>query len=180
SPPPMAAGFTGSMLGGRLAARAGVRPTLLGSFVVGSLAAAALGLGMSAEASYVSLLPALLVLNVCQGIVFTTMFGAASTGVPGQDQGIASGIVSTGQQIGSAVGLAVLVGLANSATDGSSAEAVSDGLRTAVFATAGGIALLILLACNFKKPPEQPTSDAAAAEEAPGEDADRQRVGPAD
>lgn len=179
--PPMAAGFTGSMLGGRLAARAGVRPTLLGSFVVGSLATAALGFGMSTEASYVSLLPALLVLNVCQGIVFTTMFGAASTGVPGQDQGIASGIVSTGQQIGSAVGLAVLVGVANSATDGPSAEAVSDGLRTAVFATAGGIALLILLACNFKKPPEQPTPDAAPAEEAPGgEDADRQRVGPAD
>jgi len=50
--------------------------------------------------------PALLILGLGQGSAFTTMYAAASTGVAAEHQGIGSGIASTGQQLGNAVGLA--------------------------------------------------------------------------
>lgn len=43
---------------------------------------------------------------------YTLMFGAAAAGIAGHEQGIASGMASTVQQVGGAVGLAVLVGIA--------------------------------------------------------------------
>ncbi|MEV4617010.1 MFS transporter [Kitasatospora sp. NPDC049258] len=169
---PMVAGFLGSMLGGKLATRFGIRPTLISSFVIGGAGTAAMGLTMSTDGSYLALLPGLVVLSVCQGVIFTTMFAASSTGVHPYEQGIASGIVSTGQQVGSAVGLAVLVAIANSGTEGLSGEALrtatNDGLRTAVFVATAGIALLVLVALNFKKAPQGGSeAQAAPAEAAP-------------
>ncbi len=46
-----------------------------------------------------------------QGVAFTTMYVAAGTGVAADDQGAASAIASTAQQLGGSVGLAALVGL---------------------------------------------------------------------
>ncbi|MER8183447.1 MFS transporter [Kitasatospora sp. NPDC094015] len=169
---PMVAGFLGSMLGGKLATRLGIRPTLIASFVIGGIGTAAMGLAMSTDGSYLALLPGLVVLSVCQGVIFTTMFAASATGVHPYEQGIASGIVSTGQQVGSAVGLAVLVAIANSGTEGLTGEALrsatNDGLRTAVFVATAGIALLVLVALNFKKAPQGgDEAGAAQAEAAP-------------
>ncbi|GAA2809730.1 MFS transporter [Kitasatospora paracochleata] len=166
---PMVCGFLGSMLGGRIATRFGIRSTLIGSFVLGAIGTAAMALAMAPDGSYVALLPGLVVLSVCQGVIFTTMFAAASTGVHPYEQGIASGIVSTGQQVGSAVGLAVLVAIANSGTAGLTGEALrtatTDGLRTAVFVATAGIVLLILVALNFERGPEQSPAAEAPAEE---------------
>src|SRR6266508_1003153 len=44
-----------------------------------------------------------------QGVAFTTMYVAAGTGVAADDQGAASAIASTAQQLGGSVGLAALV-----------------------------------------------------------------------
>ncbi|WP_432994834.1 MFS transporter [Dactylosporangium sp. CA-233914] len=141
---PMAAGAVGSLLGGRLAYRHGNRATLVTSLLVGGAAAVGLGLGIGAAHSYLALLPAMVVLNVAQGVIFTTMFAAATTGTALFDQGIASGIVSTGQQVGSAVGLAALVAVAN-------AGGGSAGLRDATLAAAAGIFLTVLVALNFRR-----------------------------
>jgi hypothetical protein len=88
------------------------------------------------------------------GVVFTTMFIAAGTGVSDEEQGVASGIASTSTSIGAAVGLAVLVLIANAGTDGLSGEALrvatADGLRTAVFVVAGAIAATALVASNLR------------------------------
>ncbi|HEX4704668.1 MAG TPA: MFS transporter, partial [Pseudonocardiaceae bacterium] len=160
---PMAAGFVGSMLGGRLAARHGVRPTLIASLVVGALAVLALGLSMSPSASYLAVMPALVVLNLPQGVVFTTMFAASATGVDGAEQGVAGGMVSTGQQVGYAVGLAILVAVANAGIGrGLTGEALrvatANGLRTAVFVATAGIALTTLVALNFRRAPARTTA----------------------
>jgi MFS family permease len=135
--PPMAAGFVGSMTGGRLATRFGIRATLVTSLAVGAVGTLATGLAMSSHGTYLGLLPGLLVLSVCQGVIFTTMFVAAATGVRAHEQGIASGVVSTGQQVGSAVGLAVLV-------------AVSDTPRTSVLVAAAGMALTVVVASRIR------------------------------
>ena len=57
-------------------------------------------------------------MSIGDGAMFTAAFIAAATGVPDRQQGVASGIVSTGQGVGAAVGLAVLVLIANAATHG--------------------------------------------------------------
>src|SRR2546423_3865578 len=58
----------------------------------------------------------MLVTGVGVGFAFVSVTMAATTGVPDQDQGIASGLLGTAQQLGMAIGLAILVNIAGSAT----------------------------------------------------------------
>ena len=69
---------------------------------------------------------------------------AATSGVPDRDQGIASGLIGTAQQVGMAVGLAILVNIAGSVTRVSlpqGAVAVIAGYHQA-FAIAAGISFV--------------------------------------
>ncbi|MFA1550875.1 MFS transporter [Actinomadura chokoriensis] len=152
---PMAAIAAGSQTAGRLATRYGIRPVLAVSLAVGGAGAAIVGATMATDASYAALIPGLLVLGVGQGAGYTLMFGAASLGVSAEDQGIASGVVSTGQQVGGAVGLALLVAVANAGLDGRGGEALraatNDGLRTAMLIAAAGIAATALAALGLRR-----------------------------
>jgi MFS family permease len=150
---PTAFVVAGSAFGGQLATSFGVKRTLVGALGVGTLGAVALGVTMSAEGAYSSLTPGLIALSIADGIVFTTMFIAAATGVSDQDQGVASGIASTGSGVGAAIGLAMLVLVANTGTDGLTGEelrvATATGLRAAVLVVAAGIAVTLLVALSL-------------------------------
>jgi hypothetical protein len=80
------------------------------------------------------------------------MFIAAATGVDDTEQGVAAAIVSTGAGIGAAVGLAILVLVANSSGASLMGEepqvAKAAGTRTVVFAIAGGIVATLVLALS--------------------------------
>ncbi|WP_394822249.1 MFS transporter [Pendulispora albinea] len=151
---PCAVIFVGSTVGGPMATRLGIRTTLISGLLLGVAGTLLLGRAMSPNGSYMALVPGLVILSLGQGIVFTTMFAAAATGVSEEDQGIASGIASTGQQIGTAMGLAVLVPIANAGTAHLSGEALrvasADRLRTVVYVIAAGIAAMIVVALNFR------------------------------
>ncbi|WP_410606356.1 MFS transporter [Amycolatopsis sp. lyj-109] len=153
---PMVAIAAGSQAAGRLATRCGTRATLVVSLVVGGAGAVALGLSMTLEASYLAVVPALVVLGLGQGAGYPLMFGAAAAGIPAADQGVASGVASTAQQVGGSVGLAVFVAVANAGTRGLSGEALRsatvDGLRTAVLLAAAGIAVTAVAALRFRGP----------------------------
>lgn len=100
---------------------------------------------MSPDGSYPALLPGIAVWGIGGGIAFTVCFSAAGHGVAVEEQGVANAVASTSQQIGSAVGLAVIVAVANSGLDlggGAvpSAADVVDGLR------AGGLVSAITAA----------------------------------
>lgn len=142
---PMVAIAAGSQAAGRLATRYGTRPTLVVSLAVGGAGAVALGLSMTLSASYLDVVPALVVLGLGQGAGYTLMFGAAAAGTPASAQGIASGVTSTAQQVGGTVGLAVFVAVANAGTS------EVDGLRTAVLLAAAGIALTALAALRLDR-----------------------------
>jgi EmrB/QacA subfamily drug resistance transporter len=146
-----------SAFAGRLATRFGLRRTLVAALGVGALGAVVLGLGMSADGSYAALVPGLIAVSVGDGVVFTTMFIAAGTGVPDAEQGVASGIASTSTSIGAAVGLAVLVLVANADTGGLAGEplriATADGLSAAVLVVAAAIALTAVVALNLRPRP---------------------------
>ncbi|MFJ3911339.1 MFS transporter [Streptomyces vinaceus] len=147
---PTAVVVAGSATAGRLVTRFGLRATLSAALAVGALGAVALGFAVTPDGSYAALVPGLVALSVGDGIVFTAMFITAATAVPDRDQGTASGIASTGSGMGAAVGLAVLVLIATAGLDGLSGErlraATADGISTALFVVAGGIALTFLTA----------------------------------
>jgi len=62
------------------------------------------------------LAPGLILLAFGMGATFVSVTIAATSGVPAHEAGLASGILNTSQQIGGALGLAVLTGLATSST----------------------------------------------------------------
>ncbi|MGE8238675.1 MAG: MFS transporter, partial [Stenotrophomonas indicatrix] len=82
------------------------------------------------------LLPGIVVLSVGQGMSWTAMWIVAGHGVPGPQQGVASGMAATAQQIGGALGLAVLVMVANAAR-GMQAATSPDALQGMVNAQYG-------------------------------------------
>ncbi|MEU3461149.1 MFS transporter [Streptomyces sp. NPDC006733] len=153
---PMVAIAAGAQTAGRLATRYGIRPVMIAALAVGGAGTVLVALTMSTGASYGTLVPGLIVLGIGQGAGYTLMFGAAALGVPADEQGIASGVASTSQQIGGAVGLALLVAVANSGLDGLTGEALrsatTDGLRRAVLIAVGGIALTALAALGLRRP----------------------------
>ncbi len=155
---PTAVVVAGSALAGHVVTRVGLKRTLVIALTIGAAGAVALALAMSPDGSYVGLVPGLVAVSIGDGVVFTTMFIAAATGVTSREQGIASAIVSTGSGIGAAVGLAVLVLVANSGTKGSLGEglriATAEGIRTAVFVVAGGIVATIFIALNLRTVPD--------------------------
>jgi hypothetical protein len=75
--------------------RFGIKRTLAAALTVGAIGAVAVGLAVSSDGSYTMLIPGLVALSIGDGVVFTTMFIAAATGVTDREQGVASGIVST-------------------------------------------------------------------------------------
>jgi MFS family permease len=100
-----------------LVTRAGVKPIL----VVGLLLLAG-GLAyftqVSVGGSYVAdLLPGFLLIGVGLGFSFVPVSIAALAGVSGQEAGLASGLINTSQQIGGALGLAILTTVSTTRTN---------------------------------------------------------------
>ncbi|MBB5933356.1 MFS transporter [Streptomyces zagrosensis] len=142
----------GTQVGERAIAAFGVRVTLLGGMLLGAAGAAALAVGFTDDGSYGRLVPGLVLLSLGQGAAWTAMWIVAASGVAPGDQGIASGLASTTLQVGGAVGLAILVAVANTHSDGLSGVALHDGLidgiRLVSYLIAAGICCgaLVLLA----------------------------------
>jgi EmrB/QacA subfamily drug resistance transporter len=153
---PMVAISIGAQTAGRLATKYGLRAIMIASLLVGLVGTVIVGLTLATDGSYVALIPGMVVMGLGQGAGYTLMFGAATVGVDPMEQGIASGWASTTQQVGGAVGLAILVAIANSGLSGLEGEALraatTDGLRTAVYIAAAGIALTALVALGLQKP----------------------------
>src|SRR3989440_91683 len=154
-----------SSIGARVVTKLGER-TLM---AVGSLLLAAgvlLFLRTSPESHYVAvLLPAMLVSGIGVGLTFVSVTMAATAGVPDRDQGIASGLIGTSQQVGTAVGLAILVNIAGSVTRVShprGAVAVIAGYHQAfVIAAAISVAAAIIALIVIKRPSARPTAGVA-------------------
>ncbi|RKT85033.1 drug resistance transporter, EmrB/QacA subfamily [Saccharopolyspora antimicrobica] len=140
---------TANFVAERLMVRIGIRTTLISGLLLGAVGSALLAAGMVADGSYWTILAGILVYGAGMGTVFPTVFAAAGTGVAEQEQGSAGGLANTALQVGTGVGLAVLVGIANAGSAGLDGEALriatADGLRTTVVVSAA-LTLLGLLA----------------------------------
>jgi EmrB/QacA subfamily drug resistance transporter len=98
------------------------------------------------------LLPALMVVAAGLGIAFVPLTTAATTGMGDGTGGLASGLLTTCQQIGGAIGIAALVTIAGDrgealAREGSGRlEALTGGFHAAFLVAAGLLAVAALLA----------------------------------
>lgn len=118
---------------------------LVGGMALGAAGAAALGLALTGDGSYVLLLPGIVLLGLGQGAAWTGMWIVAASGIAAEDQGVASGMASTTLQVGGAVGLALLVALSSGVGHGPTDDALLTGIRAAVFAIAVGLGCGVLL-----------------------------------
>ena len=154
-----------SNIGARIATKLGVRTLIaLGTLVLG--AGMLLFLRTAPESDYVTvLLPAMLVTGLGVGLAFVSVFMAATAGVPDRDQGIASGLIGSAQQVGMAVGLAILVNIAGSVTRVSlpqGAGAVIAGYHQAfVIAAAISFVAAIVALIVIKRPSALPAAGVA-------------------
>jgi len=121
----------------QLVTRIGFKPVLVAGLIL-----TAAGLvwfsRVSADGTYVGdiLFPSLLA-AVGLGFAFVPMTVAAVSGVDGHEAGLASGLINTSQQIGGALGLAILATIANGRTDDVMAAAGGDPAQLPVALTEG-------------------------------------------
>jgi EmrB/QacA subfamily drug resistance transporter len=136
--------LTASQLTRRILKRIGVKFTLLAGLT--SMAFGQFWLcHLAVHGTYVAyVLPGLMLTAFGMGLVFPAASIGATSGVVLSDQGIAAGLLNTTQQVGSAVGLAVLATIA-SAVSKSAHHALAPGFRVS-YAVATG---LVVLAAAF-------------------------------
>jgi len=130
-------------LASQFAPRVGVRPVAAIGMVL-TTGGLLLLTQLPVNGSYLSdVLPAILLSSLGMGAVFMPLTLIATTGLKDSDQGLASGLFNTSQQIGGALGLAILSTLATSkmsSAGGSETEALVTGFH---WAFAGGAAIMI-------------------------------------
>jgi predicted MFS family arabinose efflux permease len=116
-----------------LVTRVGVKPILaIGMGLLGG--GLAYFTQVSVDGSYVSdLLPGFLLIGVGLGFAFVPVSIAALAGVTGKDAGLASGLINTSQQIGGAIGLAILATVSTTRTE----NLLADGKDQATALTGG-------------------------------------------
>jgi fucose permease len=141
---PLTGGFIISAgISSQLFARIGTKPVVLAGSLIGAGGLYWLS-RISVDGSYVAdILPGLLVVSIGLGGVFTGLTTAANAGVGEDEAGLAAGLLNTGQQLGAALGLAILSALATDRTssllDGghaSVAQAATHGYQRALLAGA--------------------------------------------
>ena len=134
--------FAAILAGTKLVATLGVRPVLFTGFV--ALAGALFGLAQADPGSSYAggLLPFFILGGIGIGLCFPSAQVAAFTGFTDRDSGLASGLVNTSQEVGGAIGVAVLatvaVGLTNDslAAGAEPVTALAEGFQRAFFVAA--------------------------------------------
>jgi EmrB/QacA subfamily drug resistance transporter len=141
--------------------RLGAIPVVLTGLVVAAVGLLLLA-RLSADGSYASdVLPGLVVMGIGLGFVFVPLTLIGTTNVAESDAGLASGLFNTSQQVGGAIGLAVLSTLAANHTSGrlstlghaatahDQSQALVSGFQVGFVTAAGlmilGVALVVAL-----------------------------------
>ncbi|MFD7905934.1 MFS transporter [Kitasatospora sp. NPDC059722] len=145
-PAALAIGTVSLALSARLNARFGERPVLLAGLVL-LVAALALLIRLPADADYVlDLLPTML-LAAGFGLAISALTALGMSGAGPADAGTASGLFNTTQQVGGALGVAVLTTLADRSSD-----SPVGGFHVAFAVAAGLLVLATLLAAVVLRP----------------------------
>jgi MFS family permease len=153
----------------RLIVRLGPRATLLPGLLLVAVGLAVFQRAPLDAVYAVDLLPAMLLLGIGAGLAFPALMTLAMSGATPEDSGLASGLVNTTQQVGGALGLAVLATLSTSRTEDlagagrAGAEALTRGYRLAFAIAALLVAGALVLAATALRGGAAPASRPALA-----------------
>jgi predicted MFS family arabinose efflux permease len=157
--------------------RVGARPIIMTGMALGAVAMLAFFAQLTPSSTYVGhVLPGLIIIGIGMPCIFAPAFGTATLGVDRYEAGVASAMVNTCQQVGGAVGTAVLSTIfANAAssyvssharTPGLAASAAVHGYTTAFYCAAILFAIGFLVAAFVLprriQPQRQPVGEPAA------------------
>jgi EmrB/QacA subfamily drug resistance transporter len=131
---PITAGFAAAgVIASQLIRRIGTRPVVVAGCLIASAGIAYVS-RVPLHGTYTSdLLPGFLAMSLGAGAVFVSITAAANAGVPADKAGLAAGLLNSSQQVGSALGLAILSAVAITRTN----HLTADHVNSAVAADAG-------------------------------------------
>lgn len=151
----------------RLQARFGAKPLIVTGLLVLGVGLGWLALARPDGVYAADVLPASLVAAFGMALAFVPSLGTAIGAAPPAETGVASGLVSTSYQIGSALGLAALTAVAAGVSNGDSGAAALTSGYSAAFAGAAITAIVgavaVLLAMRSAR---RSTASAAQSEQA--------------
>jgi MFS family permease len=158
----------------RVMARVGAKPMVVGGLLVLAAGLALLSLVRADGSFLVDVLPASLVAAAGMALAFIPSLQTAISSARPEEGGLASGIVNTSYQVGSAIGLAAMTALAAShgADQLGSVGALTDGYSAAFLGAASIAVVGGLVAAVTLRRPAATAVDATAADE----DAQRELV----
>jgi EmrB/QacA subfamily drug resistance transporter len=140
-------------LASQFAPRIGVRPVAIAGMVL-TIIGLLLFSRMGVDGSYATdVLPGMIVASLGMGAIFMPLTLVATTGLDNEDQGLASGLFNTSQQVGGALGLAVLSTIAVNHTANGSQAAQVHGYHYAFIGAAVlvGLSLVVFVALLRKR-----------------------------
>jgi EmrB/QacA subfamily drug resistance transporter len=143
-PVPVIIAAVSLLLTGRLLARTGARSVLATGLVSVTAGLAVLRWVPAADGYWTVVLPAGLLIAVGFGLAAPALASIAVGGAPPADQGVASGLFNTSQQVGGAIGLALMTGIAADAGASPSLGGYQDAFTLAAALATG--ALLVTMA----------------------------------
>jgi len=151
----------------RVINRLGFKTPIVGGLLLLAAGMAALSLVRPDGNFAADVLPASLIAATGMALAFIPSLGTAISSAKPEEGGLASGIVNTSYQVGSALGLALMAALATSqgADRLGNVQALTDGY-SAAFLGAAGIALVgALVAAALLRVPRPPAAEQEEAEE---------------
>ncbi|WP_328395717.1 MFS transporter [Nocardia sp. NBC_00416] len=143
----------------KLIARFGRKPVLIAGVVLMLLEAVWLSTTTASSNYFTGVLGPFILLGAGLGFAFVTLNLTVLGGLEKRDMGAASGLLQAAQQIGLALGVAVLTTIEHTARTGSGQaghEALARGLSTAVIAAVVFAALALLISLFVIRIPKQP------------------------
>jgi EmrB/QacA subfamily drug resistance transporter len=94
----------------------------------------------------------MLLIGSGMGLAFTPLTQAAIAGVDHHDAGAASGLVNVFQQLGSTIGIGLLVTVFAASSEGSGAKALAEGVPSTIAVSAALIALALVVVVGAMRP----------------------------
>ena len=151
----------------RIMARIGAKPMVVGGLFVLAAGLALLSLARANGSLVVDVLPASLLAAAGMALAFIPSLQTAISSARPEEGGLASGIVNTSYQVGSALGLAAMTALAAAHGAGQLGNigALTDGYSAAFLGAAGIAVAGALMAAVTLRRPKAPAAETASAPE---------------
>ncbi len=145
----------------RLVAKWGNARVIVGGFAL-AVVAYALFLPVGMDWPYLVMLPTLFVSGAAFALAYGPLTIAATDGVAGEEQGLASGLLTTSTQFGAAIGISAVTAVYGLASTGSGPEATLSAFRTALVVPVVMVTLGLLVSARSARAERRAARQASA------------------